>query len=600
MPDSESTSAVKYVLYTHYWQGQDDDFKAYQQDPRPETLTGIAELLAHMPGLRQLLTAPGHEGMAVIFYAPGYRRFLEAIAHSENIDELLRRDDADTLELRFARDVSVYVKTKLNELGLGARVRFLTPLDLRVILGRVNAIFASKFVTFFLGVNTGLRYDAPKVVEAILRLRLLGMGVPVLRLDHDVIFRGKDNKDIGDLGLFKAVTCAVRAYRLRLEQTAISTFLFSGSYDCNALLQRPNRDEAFDAWSGAFATRVFPALIADPQKIRETCEKKDQALWRKYIDEHLDEDLACRYYGLKPIVGKLEADDLNGLISVGAHPLHAVISGALLCLSDGAILDLPPFSNFTDNVMWIDDHLKYSLHRAMKHLRRSEELVRMSPGLADSRLDEVRVTKARPFIKDLPSYVFGVYLPTLLFGTIMDVWITADSLVKCRRDSLLTDAERAEWRTARDAQGNEPLPTAMLAALSVGEFKDDAAIELRAALTAKALERIEQVRQLWANLANENGRSFASYWVEGNVRSIFGAQCFTTPDGLWEGLTHGRPLDQPVTELRHLTVEVALKVKQLIDDTVDYVRWTLEWPRFVQIVRSIRQGDFIGDLAWRG
>jgi hypothetical protein len=68
------------------------------------------------------------------------------------------------------------------------------------------------------------------VVEAILRLRLIGTGIPVLRLDHDVAFN-KDNETLGDLGLFKDVACAVRAYRLRVAPPAISTFMFSVSYD---------------------------------------------------------------------------------------------------------------------------------------------------------------------------------------------------------------------------------------------------------------------------------------------------------------------------------------------------------------------------------
>jgi hypothetical protein len=41
------------------------------------------------------------------------------------------------------------------------------------------------------------------------------------------------------------------------------------------------------------------------------------------------------------------------------------------------------------------------------------------------------------------------------------------------------------------------------------------------------------------------------------------------------------------------------KVNALIRDTLDYVHWTLEWPRFVQIVRSIRKGEFGGDLTWQ-
>src|SRR5207253_1420952 len=137
---------------------------------------------------------------------------------------------------------------------------------------------------------------------------------------------------------------------------------------------------------------------------------------------------------------------VSGLTSIGAHPLYAVISGALLCLSEGAILDLPPFSNFRNNVMWIDDHLKYSLHRAMYHFT-SGETLNSEPGLSDARLDDVRVTKARPGISALPAYVLGTYLPTLLWGAIMDAWITNDPILKCRAGSL-SEGDRNRRRAA--------------------------------------------------------------------------------------------------------------------------------------------------------
>lgn len=592
--------AVKYVLYTHYWQQEKEDFQKYRPGQTAfGDLTVAQDLMAHFNGLRSLLTAPGHEGMLVIFYASGYTRFLEALAKGEDISDLLNGPaDEDCNRLCFARDVSTYIKEKLDEFGFGDRVRFLTPIDLNVIFGEVNELLAGKFEKFFFGLSKGLRYDAPKVVEAILRLRFLGMGVPLLRLDQDVLFH-EDNKNTGDLGLFKAIACAVRSYRLRVEQTAISSFMFSGSYDSRELLERPSKKQRFDAWSGAFATRIFPALIASPRTVERICtSKRDRnKLWKQYAAKYLDPALACRYYGLKPITDRLEADDRNGLISVGAHPLHAVISGALLCLSDGAILDLPPFSNFSENVMWIDDHLKYSLHRAMNHFLLPAGPLRIDSRLADARLDDVTVTKARPAVTNLPFYIFGIYIPTLLYGTIVDSWITTDSLLKCRRGSLATEDERKAWMRARENQDKAPLPKALIEALKAGAFEDRAARKLEELLITRALERIEEVRQLWAGLQNKSGRSFASYWAEGTVQRKFKA-CFPE-EGIWSGLTHARPLDQKITEIGHLSSFVSPNVLKLVSDALDYVRWTLAWPQFVQIVRSTRQGNFIGDLSWR-
>lgn len=612
---SDESISAKYVLYSHYGYKDKEDFKAYQSGTPLEDLEGVRYLFEHLRGLKELLTSPGHEGILVLFYAPGYERFLEGLAHPEDDRQLLADKQPeenvaqyeDRLRLRFARDVAECIQRRLAQEDLADRVRFLTSLDLRVVLGRVNAVAAGEFRRFFIGPARGLRYDSPKVVEAILRLRVLGNGVPVLRLDHDVIFRGK-NKDIGDLGLFKAVACAVRAYQLRLAEPTVSTFLFSASYNARALLYPNGNMDPFEAWGRAFATRVYPVLIADPVELRRISdlpEGTDEEMgwkngeWNRYVATNLEPTLARRFYGLAPIAGRLEPVGTSGLTSIGAHPLYSVISGALLCLSEGAILDLPPFSNFGTNVMWIDDHLKYSLHRAMNHFT-SGETLNLEPGLSEARMDDVTVTKARPAVSGLPAYIFDVYLPTLLWGTIVDAWITSDPILKCRVKMLTREEEQQRWRAARDRQDQAPIPKAMLEALSMGRFESGSEERLKDNLRQIAAKRIEAVRQLWAGLSGNTGRAFASYWAEGNVRDVFGNGCFRgCPDSLWEGISPGRPLDQPIEQLADLPAPVALTVEHLVNDAAAYVHWTLEWPRFVQIVRSIRQGTFIGDLSWQ-
>lgn len=602
---------VKYMLYSHYSAEEKEDFAAYKEGSQPEDLKGIRHLVDHFRGLKELLTSPGHEGLLVLFYAPGYERFLKGLTNREEDAHLLQgqypseslKDYEERLRLRFAKDVAEYVQGRLKDEQLADRVRFLTSFDLRVILGRVNAIFAEQFKRFFIGWHKGIRYDAPKVVEAILRLRVIGNGIPVLRLDHDVIFRSI-NKDIGDLALFKAVACAVRAYQLRLAQPTVSTFLFSASYNSRALLYPTKEMDRFEAWSRAFATRIYPALVADPQKIRDICrlpEDEQHGEWKKYVENeaYLDTTLARRFYGLKEGSTGLESDGTAGLTSIGAHPLYSVISGALLCLSEGAILDLPPFSNLGINVMWIDDHLKYSLHRAMNHFT-SGETLDLERGLNYARMDDVTVTKARPGVKDLPGYIFNTYLPTLLWGTIMDAWITNDPILKCRFNNLLSPEEQDRWRKANENQSDASLPRVMLEALRTGKFEMLTVRELRYDLARSSITRIEEVRQLWAALKTDTHDTFASYWAEGNVKAIFGEECFKKCEyDYWQGIVPGRPLDQPIKGIEDLPPILARTLLDLIEDTIDYVYWTLEWPRFVQIVRSIRQGDFIGDFSWQ-
>jgi hypothetical protein len=607
---NDSATPVRYVLYSHYGYNEDNDFRAYKAGAAPEDLEGTRFLISHFRGLKELLTVPAHEGLLVLFYAPGYDVFLDGLARGDDDEHLLADLDGDDdhLRLRFAKEVADYVTRRLTTEQLADRVRFITSFDLRPILGRVNAISAAKFRQYFLGPAKGIRYDSPKVLEAILRLRVLGNGVPVLRLDHDVIFRGS-NSTIGDLGLFKAVACALRAYHLRLAETSVSTFLFSASYNSRALLYPSEEIDRFEAWSRAFATRVYPALIADPHRILALCnlpentadekgQKSDK--WNEYVKACLDESLVRQFYGLKnlnPNQAVLESDGTAGLTSIGAHPLHSVISGAMLCLSEGAILDLPPFSNFGINVMWIDDHLKYSLHRAMKHFT-SGEILNLGPGLSEARMDDVTVTKARPAVNTLHKYIFDVYLPTLLWGAVMDAWVNVDPILKCRVDSLNEDG-KVRWRQARDNQHDAPLPKAMLEALRKGVFDDSSDEALRKELERSAIKRIEEVRQLWALLKTESQNTFASYWAEGKVKDAFGSDIFKgCKDRLWQGIAPERDLNQPIESLDDLSVVVALTIMNLIGYTANYVHWTLEWPRFVQIVRSIPQGSFIGDLSW--
>jgi hypothetical protein len=134
----------------------------------------------------------------------------------------------------------------------------------------------------------------------------------------------------------------------------------------------------------------------------------------------------------------------------------------------------------------------------------------------------------------------------------------------------------------------------MLRALGEGQLSPDNQNTLEKDLRDTAARRIEQVRQLWAKLKKGKRKTFACYWAEGAVKQKFGA--FAAP--LAAGIAPGRSLNRPITDIGELDGQMVKHLEGLIRDTIDYVRWTLYWPQFVQIVRSIRQGKFIGDLAW--
>jgi len=589
------------VLYSHFSFYEEADFKSFNEKRPIQDSRGLALLKKQLPGLRELLTSPGYEGLLVLFYARGLQKFMHAVQERMPAERMTEQYP----ELKFSAAFSNEVQKLLAAEGLEERVRFITPLDLGVILARVNVIAAEAFQHFVLGKDTGIRYDTPKIPEAILRLRLLGSGVPVFRLDQDVIFR-EDEQGFDELALFKAIACSVLAYEHRLRDPTVSTFVFSASYDTRALLGQKKASDAFEAWGWAFATRVHPALTVDLPEIKRICRLPDKKqkpddvtkndAWKIYAATHLDEKLVRAYYGLGAT--GLDVDSQHGLMTVGAHPAFAVISGAFLCLSEGAIIDLPPFSNFRENVMWIDDHLKYSLHREMHHFTSGEKL-NLPAGLEYARLDKVMVTKARPGVGDLIGYTLAVYLPTLLWGAILDRWIVTNSILKVRFDSLKQPDLQAAWRDAQKQMGTGILPAAMLEALHEGRFtRED---ELRKQLMETAVERVEQVRQLWSGLRDGTKRTLASYWAAGEVAGVLPEQCFDPErhdHRLWQGIAPGRALDKPLRRSADLG-DILEPVEDLVTDTVDYIKWTMAWPQFVQIVRSIRQGTFRGDMSWR-
>ncbi|HEU0298274.1 MAG TPA: hypothetical protein VFR37_02445 [Longimicrobium sp.] len=581
---------VKYVLYSHFGMHETADEAAFLAHGGRARFVETDKFRDYLPGLKELLNTPGHEGLLVLFYAPGFPEFLEEIA---------RRDRRKAPpKLRFAAAVAAQIKQTLVEVGLEERVRFITSLDLQELLGSVHPNFAENFRSFITGSAPGLRYDAPKIVEAIIRLRLLGTGVPVFRVDQDVIF-GSENVRRRDLGLFKAIACSVRAYQMRMAHPNVSTFLFSASYDQHAVVGEIARGERFTRWGRAFATRVFPAVVADPVEIRDIShlpqQEQDEA-WVQYLETHLDQSLARRFYGLSLRRGRLRCNAEAGLSSIGAHPLYAVISGALLCLSEAAILDLPPFSNFRNNVMWIDDHLKYSLHRAMNHFT-SRERVQGEPSLSFARLEEVTLTKSRPPVTNLHVYVFGSYLPTLLWGAVMDAWITDDPLSK-RRIAELGSTQRARRDAARQRPPTALLPRTLYHALQVGRFVKDKP-DLKREFEAVALARINEVRRRWGALRTRTAQTFASYWARGEVKAAFGADIFPKyAELLWQGIAPREGHDVPLVHLNQIP-ELRPQLTELVEDALDYVTWTLEWPRFVQIVRTTRQGDFAADVSWQ-
>lgn len=518
----------------------------------------------------------------MLFYAAGLAECFDGIVDNKSLDKL--REDHP--ELRFAEAVSKHISEELGkDPELTRRVGFITALDLFSIFSRVKGADLDHLRLWFFGETQGVHYDAPKIVESIVRLRILGNGVPVFRLDWDVLFSSEKE---ADLGLFKAVAVCMKAYRLRLDDPTVATFLFSASYDTRRL-RDATPGVTFDDWRGAFATRVFPALPIIPDLLTQA--KGGKISWEDYATQAFNDSLARKFYGLLP--NGLKSSGIDGLTKIGAHPMVSVISGAFLCLSDSAILDLPPFSNFGVNVSWIDDHLKYCLHRELRHLT-SLDLRLAERSLSDAKLDDVVVTKARGKIVDLPGHVLDKYLPTLLWGTVVDAWINPDPLLKCRPDDL-TATDKARWHQLhRSGLSAAILPQHLQNALETGRITPKEKHDLKESLVKEALKRINEVRELWAQLTDSGSETFASIWAKGSVHNYF-----PNLSGRTRGIAPTTPLTDPLTEDTQLNTSLLHDFNQVVQDAVAYIDWTLNWPQIVHIVRSLEQGTLRTDVSWK-
>lgn len=592
MPDRDSIP-IKYALYSHFGYAERADFETWKSAEGEEdetlygNLSGVRYLARHFDGLHDLLGSPGYEGLLVLFYSSGFEECLDGIAEGLSRDELLGRYE----RLRFAHRVGRHVENLLRRHGgLASRVRFLTPIDFFGVFGRMRGLPAQQLRLWFVGLKRGIRYDTPKIAEALVRLRLLGTGVPVFRLDQDVLFRGEENEHVPNLALFKPIASCLKAFEIRRDDPDIATFMFSASYTTRDLAV-PGEAREFLSWSRAFPTRVFPALPMDPHLAHLAGSSEDPYTWTDYVQETFDPRLACRFYGLDP--EHLRTRGVGGIARWGANPLVSVVSGALLCISDGAILDLPPFSNLSLNVSWIDDHLKYCLHRELRHF--SSIRFKVEPLLSEARLDMVMVEKGRPGISNLARYVFGDYLPTLLWGMVMDAWITPDPLLKYRPDTLDEESRAAGERIPRTGPSQALLPAALQEALRKGTFTEEDRVDLEVRLEEAALARITRVRREFADLTDGKRETFASLWAKGEVARVFPE----LPDYCY-GMTQPRfEFGPEITTLGQLDGYLHRRLNTLVRDATEYIEWTLNWPKIVQMVRSVEQGTLRTDMSWR-
>ncbi|MFM9965349.1 MAG: hypothetical protein ACKV2Q_29540 [Planctomycetaceae bacterium] len=475
-----------------------------------------------------LLEASDFPGMVVLFYDRGWQELVRGT--------LLGGDVAAALAVaeqaaRTAERVEAAAQSLSSQAG--SRVLVVTALDLLPLVQRLGqscaGVTATKLANF-LGTNfSGARYDFPKLIEAFLRLRNLG-GCPVLRIDQDVLFNTSKYPGTelhAPLGLAESVRTMVGEYRRRCALADSPAFLMTGRY-LNSAGTTVN-DWSRNDWLGAFATRPFPALAVD-----STGEPLFHA------------PTLQAYYGVDDSASHLKIDGEGlpaGLSRIGAPPVNSPISGSLLTFNAPLVIEAPPFCNFRTNVVWIDDFLKFAMHRELHRLPNTT----VSSAFSNSPLIATCETvKERPPISNARSYTLENYLPALVRGCVVDAWIQPDARTKVDFSA---------------AASSGPLIRHLQAARQHGGLGAEQARSCRAELSQSASVRLNEVRDQWARLPSVGDLpSLATEWSgRGELSSLIG-------------------------------------LETLLEDTLEYIEWAVVWPVVTDAVRALPRGFLKFDL----
>lgn len=544
---------VRYIIFSHF------NKKVINPDPNgPDKIDEhpLKELEKIKDDLQSLLASPEHPGLLLLFWHPGWIELLNSVGSDFNPKTFAKEIIKSELEKE-------EIEAFFSGGPLSDRIRLITACDLHPIVNNLRGdrpgAVAARLRRFLDGNQKGTLYDTAKVVEAIVHLRNLGSGIPILRVDWDVLF---DKKNLTGSPLAVAIQDIKDTFTKRQNDPRVFSFMYSARYEHPT---KPPSDWTSADWMKAYATRPHPALIADCQLLASA--KSSVEAVNDYT-HCFNEKVLNTFYEKLP--------------EIGSDKETSIISGALLCMSDSAILDLPPCSNFDVNVMWIDDHLKYLLHQSLGHFKEYNNPILKSRQW--SALISDSVNKERPDItdtnecKDISMYVLGTYLPTLLRGCIFDYWI-------CNKKA--------------DPENNPGEFTMILQeALKRGYLDNHPALKDR--LEKAAIRRIERVRNAWSTLTTIDKKdTFASLWVgDPNIivtKSIDSSGTNYRLAGAGLGLLR----DSKVTKINStsdLSPTIKNDLDKLIDDALVYIEWTLYWPNFVQAVRSIEPGKLRVDL----
>ncbi len=478
---------------------------------------------------------------------------------------------------------------------------------------------ADKLAAYLAGDRRRLRYDAPKVVEAAIRIANIGRNTPLLRFDDDVIFYGcrLDAKDLPEDDrerLEKKRDEHIRFTRTQIKNLCehyrrlsqipeIGYFMFSGSYlpdasskafeDGTVVDSEDTRRESLNGFSVRSLQLADSAVSLerlqghpDYQKLatRLSSDSRDFASAEGEIKQVLEEITIT-------LDVSLSSRFLRSLFLYGGNPFLQAISGAGLCLSDGAILDLPPFSNMRDNILWIDDHLKYSLHHELKHfgfLQGTAQAARASGAwFKQERLGRgLEIQPREPSLWDVRWHI-RKYMPRFIRGCIADSWLRASPLTKLRN---------RHWRPVFFESMINDVPGGGLYAEyfldQVIKKDSDASDVIAEHLRGCALIRIEKLVDFFESFPGTFLSLFATGDGDYPYRGVFSELGFfpeIAPKGLAEALRVARERKPESPLLKMIDVE--------IDDFLEYIEVSRFWRHFLFSVRSLLNREDVTQIV---
>lgn len=523
-----------YLLFVHYRLSADE--RKLVVDPAT-TATELQDILgkrlaSDLKNLNGLLSEhSGWRGQAFVFFDIGW---------AELVRETLTIATSATIGCAIG-----HLQSYLSAQRLLRQIRLISMADLVEFTAQLsNSGSVPAVGQFFAGGLNVLHYDAPKVVEAIIRIANLGRHVPLFRFDDDVLFSGVRQKGRSNpLPGFQTKLLRLCQHYDELSQDSdINYFAFSGGYLDKKLERKlpkqfKRRKQSFPTIVNGFATRVLSLA---------TCPPSPKGL---------------------EINGATARHFLEGLVSVGTNPYAQVISGAGFCLSDGAILDLPPFSNMRQNVVWIDDHLKYALHHELGHFGYKFG-TRQVGRVRDVWFSQDRY-EAPPKPADVEQEVYS-YLPRLVLGCVADSWLRGTPDLKVRHKSR---------RSFEDAMKHVPGVYGEAFRKFVGRpLSDNDRQEVGSHLWNTAEIRIKEIIVFFS----EFKKTFLKAFVDGSDVEI------PLPNFARNGLRKANEeVDWGnVPDFRHTTPlpedpTLRESIAALVSDFLDYIEFVRLWPEAV-------------------